>query len=431
MLFLIIAYNYLSVKMNITEKILSKHLKREVTPGEIIETEINLAMSHDGTSPPAIKTFEKIAEDVWNPDKIVIAFDHNIPANTIGSAEFQKVARDFGKKQKIKKLFTHGEGICHQILPEKGLVEPGMIIVGADSHTCTYGAFGAFSTGMGSTDVAMVYATGKTWFMVPESFKIEVNGQMSPNTSSKDIILKIIGDIGADGATYKACEFTGSTINNLDVSSRMTICNMAIEMGAKNGIMYPNKATLEYLSSRTGKKYKDFNIFKSDEDSIYEKEFSFDITNMEPQIACPNDVDNVKNISKVEGTHIDQGFIGSCTNGRLEDLEQAAKILKNKKVHEDVRLIVSPASSEIYKKAIEKGIIEIFIESGAIVCNPGCGPCLGGHMGVLSSGEVSISTTNRNFKGRMGDPDSEVYLSNAGVVASSVIKGFIENPENI
>jgi len=417
--------------MNITEKILSKYLKREVNPGEIIETEVDLAMSHDGTSPPAIKTFEKVAENVWNPHKIAIVFDHNIPANTIGSAEFHKVARAFAKKQKIEKLFTHGEGICHQVLPEKGLVEPGMIIVGADSHTCTYGAFGAFSTGMGSTDVAMIYATGKTWFMVPESFKIEVNGQLNLNTCSKDIILKIIGEIGADGATYKACEFTGNVIENLDVSGRMTICNMAIEMGAKNGIMEPNQDTLDYLSLRCGKKINELKIFKSDKDSFYEKEFYFDITDMEPQIACPNDVDNVKDISKVEGTHIDQGFIGSCTNGRLEDLEQAAEVLKNHKVHDDVRLIVSPASSEIYKKAIEKGIIETFINSGAIVCNPGCGPCLGGHMGVLSAGEVSISTTNRNFKGRMGDPNSEVYLANAGVVAASAIKGLIENPKNI
>lgn len=417
--------------MNITEKILSNKAGYEVTPGEIIEVDVDLAMSHDGTSPPAIKTFEKIAKKVWDPEKITIVFDHNIPANTIGSAEFQKVARNFANEQGIKKLYTHGEGICHQVLPEKGLVEPGMIIVGADSHTCTYGAFGAFSTGMGATDIAMVYATGKTWFMVPESYKIEINGRLQPNSTSKDIILKIIGDIGADGATYKAAEFCGETITNMDVSSRMTISNMAIEMGAKNGIMEPNKATLDYIVNRTGKSSDQLNIFKSDKDSIYEKEFTFDITEMEPQIACPNDVDNVKNISNVLGTHIDQGFIGSCTNGRLEDLEQAAKVLEGNQVHDDVRLIVSPASCEIYEKAMEKGIIKIFIDSGAIVCNPGCGPCLGGHMGVLTEGEVSIATTNRNFKGRMGDPNSKVYLSNAGVVASSVIKGFIENPENV
>ena len=414
--------------MNITEKILSNKAGHEVTPGEIIEVDVDLAMSHDGTSPPAIKTFEKIANKVWNPDKIAIVFDHNIPANTIGSAEFQKVARNFAKEQGITKLYTHGEGICHQVLPEKGLVEPGMVIVGADSHTCTYGAFGAFSTGMGATDIAMVYATGKTWFMVPESYRIEVNGTLPPNTVSKDIILKIIGDIGADGATYKSAEFCGETIDNLDVSSRMTISNMAIEMGAKNGIMEVNKATLNYIKERTGKGINQLNIFKSDKDSLYEKEFSFDVNDLEPQIACPNDVDNVHDISQVAGTHIDQGFIGSCTNGRLEDLKQAAKVLEGKKVHEDVRLIISPASSEIYKIALADGIIKTFLDSGAIVCNPGCGPCLGGHMGVLTEGEVSIATTNRNFKGRMGDPNSEVYLANAGVVASSAIAGFIESP---
>jgi methanogen homoaconitase large subunit len=416
------------LKLNITEKILSNKAGYDVTPGEIIEVDVDLAMSHDGTSPPAIKTFEKIAKNVFNPDKIAIVFDHNIPANTIGSAEFQKVARDFAKSQKIEKLYTHGEGICHQVLPEKGLVEPGMIIVGADSHTCTYGAFGAFSTGMGATDIAMVYATGKTWFMVPESYKIEVRGKLPANTTSKDIILHIIGNIGADGATYKAAEFCGETIDNFDVSSRMTIANMAIEMGAKNGIMEPNQETIDYVAARGGKSKSILNIFKSDKNSTYEKEFSYDISDLEPQIACPSDVDNVKNISKVAGTHIDQGFIGSCTNGRFEDLEEAAKVLKGRKIHDDVRLIISPASREIYQKAMEKGILKTFIDSGAIIINPGCGPCLGGHMGVLTEGEVAIATTNRNFKGRMGDPNSEVYLANAGVVASSAIAGFIESP---
>ncbi|KZX16110.1 2,3-dimethylmalate dehydratase large subunit [Methanobrevibacter cuticularis] len=417
--------------MNITEKILSNSVGKEVNPGDIIEVEVDLAMSHDGTSPPAIKTFEKISDCVWDNEKIAIVFDHNVPANTIGSAEFQKVARNFVKEQRITKFYSHGEGICHQVLPEMGLVEPGKIIVGADSHTCTYGAFGAFSTGMGATDMAMVYATGKTWFMVPEAFKIDVTGQLSQNVTSKDIILRIIGKIGANGASYKTTEFTGETIDNLDVSSRMTICNMAIEMGAKNGIMNLNNSTLEFLKNKTGKGKNEFKILESDKDSIYEKEFSFDITDMEPQIACPNNVDNVKNISKVEGTHIDQGFIGSCTNGRLEDLEQAAKVLKGNRVNTDVRLIISPASAEIYDKAMQKGILKTFLDSGAIICNPGCGPCLGAHMGVLSAGEVSISTTNRNFKGRMGDPESKVYLSNAGVVASSAIQGYIESPENI
>ena len=417
--------------MNISEKILSQKVGREVIPGEIIEVDVDLAMSHDGTSPPAIKTFEKISDKVWDNEKIVIVFDHNIPANTIGSAEFQKVARNFIKTQGIKNHYIHGEGICHQVLPEKGHVEPGKIIVGADSHTGTYGAFGAFSTGMGATDLAMVYATGKTWFMVPESFKIEVEGNLKPGITSKDLILNIIGEIGIAGATYKTAEFCGETIDNLDVESRMTMTNMAIEMGAKNGIMEPNQATIDYVCSRTGKSKDQLNILKSDKDSIYEKEFLFNVDDMEAQIACPNDVDNVKPLSQVAGTHIDQGFIGSCTNGRLSDLAQAAAVLKDRQVHDDVRLIIIPASKEIYQHAMDLGYIKTFLDAGAIVSNPGCGPCLGGHMGVLSEGETSISSTNRNFKGRMGDPNSSVYLANAGVVAASAVSGFIENPDNL
>ncbi len=417
--------------MNISEKILSVKAGHEVTPGEIIEIDVDLAMSHDGTSPPAIKTFEKISDKVWDNEKIVIVFDHNIPANTIGSAEFQKVARNFIKTQGIKNHYIHGEGICHQVLPEKGHVEPGKVIVGADSHTCTYGAFGAFSTGMGATDLAMVYATGKTWFMVPEAFKIEVEGNLRPGITSKDLILNIIGEIGIAGATYKTAEFCGETIDNLDVESRMTMTNMAIEMGAKNGIMKPNEATIKYVCERTGKSKDQLNIFESDKDAVYEKEFLFDVNDMEAQIACPNDVDNVKPLSQVAGTHIDQGFIGSCTNGRLSDLAQAAAVLEGKQVHDDVRLIIIPASKEIYQKAMDLGYIKTFLDAGAIVSNPGCGPCLGGHMGVLSEGETSISSTNRNFKGRMGDPNSSVYLANAGVVAASAISGFIENPDNL
>ena len=417
--------------MNITEKILSNKTGKKVTPGEIIELDVDLAMSHDGTSPPAIKTFEKISNKVWDPNKIAIVFDHVIPANTIGSAEFQKVARNFIKEQRITHHYTHGEGICHQVLPEKGLIEPSKVIIGADSHTCTYGAFGAFSTGMGSTDIAMIYATGKTWLMVPESIKIEVSGVLPNEITSKDLILKIIGEIGIGGGTYKTLEFCGNTIDTMDISSRMTMCNMAVEMGAKNGIMEPNKSTINYVKQRTGKTEKQLNILKSDKNTQYSQEFYFNIDDLEPQIACPNDVDNVKKISKVEGTHIDQGFIGSCTNGRLEDLQSAAKILKNNKIHDDVRLIIIPASKEIYNNALKEGLINIFLDSGAIICNPGCGPCLGGHMGVLSEGETSISSTNRNFKGRMGDPNSKVYLANPAVVAASCIKGFIESPDNI
>ena len=417
--------------MNITEKILSKKAGHDVTPGEIIEIPVDLAMSHDGTSPPAIKTFEKVADKVWDSDKIAIVFDHNVPANTIGSAEFQKVCRNFINEQNISKNYIHGEGICHQVLPEMGLVEPGKVIVGADSHTCTYGAFGAFSTGMGATDLAMVYATGKTWFMVPEAIKMEVDGELNPQIAPKDIILNIIGKVGIAGATYKTAEFCGPTIEKMGVEGRSTMCNMAIEMGAKNGIMEPNKDVINYICQRTGKKESELNIVNSDDGATYEKEMYFDITDMEPQIACPNDVDNVKNISKVEGTSIDQCLIGSCTNGRLSDLKDAAEILEGNQISNDIRLLILPASREIYQQAMHLGYIDTFINSGAIICNPGCGPCLGGHMGVLSEGESCISTTNRNFKGRMGDPKSSVYLSNSKVVAASAITGVITNPQDL
>lgn len=417
--------------MNITEKILSKKAGHEVIPGEIIEIPVDLAMSHDGTSPPAIKTFEKIADKVWDSSKIAIIFDHNVPANTIGSAEFQKVCREFIKNQNIEKNFIHGEGICHQVVPEMGLVEPGKVIVGADSHTCTYGAFGAFSTGMGATDLAMVWATGKSWFMVPEAIKMEIEGEFNQHIAPKDLILNIIGEVGIAGATYKTAEFCGPTIESMGVEGRATMCNMAIEMGAKNGIMEPNREVIEYICRRTGKRESELNIVKSDNDATYEKEMHFDITELEPQIACPNDVDNVKGISKVEGTSVDQCLIGSCTNGRLSDLKDAAEILKDKKIDDSTRLLILPASREIYKQAMHEGYIDTFIDAGAIICNPGCGPCLGGHMGVLSEGETCISTTNRNFKGRMGDPASSVYLSNSKVVAASAVTGVITNPKDI
>ena len=417
--------------MNITEKILSEKAGHEVTPGEIIEIPVDLAMSHDGTSPPAIKTFEKITDRVWDPEKIAIIFDHNVPANTIGSAEFQKVCREFIKKQNITKNYIHGEGICHQVVPEMGLVEPGKVIVGADSHTCTYGAFGAFSTGMGATDLAMVWATGKTWFMVPEAIRMNVTGELNEYIAPKDIILNIIGTIGIAGATYKTAEFCGDTIEKMGVEGRATMCNMAIEMGAKNGIMEPNSEVIDYICRRTGKKASQLNVIRSDADAQYERELDFDITDLEPQIACPNDVDNVKGISKIEGTSIDQCLIGSCTNGRLTDLKDAAEILEDNTIDDSIRLLILPASREIYRQAIELGYINTFIDAGAIICNPGCGPCLGGHMGVLSEGESCISTTNRNFKGRMGDPASEVYLSNSKVVAASAITGTITNPKDL
>jgi methanogen homoaconitase large subunit len=412
--------------MNITEKILANASgAKEVHPGEIIEAQVDLAMTHDGTSPPTINTFNKIAEEVWDPDKIVMVFDHNIPANNIGSAEFQRVTRDFARKQGIKNIFTHGEGICHQLLPEEGFIKPGTVVVGADSHTCTYGAFGTFATGLGATDMAVVYATGKTWFMVPGALKIEVDGILKDHVTAKDLILHIIGNIGSYGATYNSLEFCGSTVENMDVSGRMTMCNMAVESGAKNGIMEPNTATLNYLKERN---VQDFHVFKSDEDSIYESSHHFQIDDLQPQVACPHNVDNVHPISDVAGEAIDQAFIGSCTNGRLEDLRQAALVLENAKVNSNVRLIVSPASRRIYQDALAEGLINTFLTAGAIIINPGCGPCLGAHMGVLTAGEVCLATTNRNFVGRMGDPLSEVYLANPSVVAYSAIHGEIRDP---
>lgn len=415
--------------MNITEKILSRAAgKKEVHPGEIIEANIDLAMTHDGTSPPTIKTFSKVADKVWDPEKIVIVFDHNIPANNIGSAEFQKIAKKFAKEQGIKNIYAQGEGICHQVLPEQGFIKPGKVVVGADSHTCTYGAFGTFATGMGATDIAMVFATGKTWFMVPETYKVTVTGTLGQFVSAKDVVLNVAGEIGSSGATYKSLEFHGPTIDSMSVAGRMTICNMAIEMGAKNGIMEPNKNTMKYLKN-AGVNY--FEVVRSDRDTNYEKEYSFDVNGLEPQISCPHDVDNVKGVSKVEGVSIDQAFIGSCTNGRLEDLRDAVAVLEGHRIHEDVRLIIVPASANIYKQALKEGIIETFIDAGAIVCNPGCGPCLGAHMGVLGSEEICISTTNRNFIGRMGDPQSSIFLANPAVVAYSAILGEIGNPQKL
>ncbi|MDI6701930.1 homoaconitase large subunit [Methanothermobacter wolfeii] len=418
--------------MNMTEKILAEAAGlREVTPGEIIEAGIDLAMTHDGTSPPTIRTFRELMEKggperVWDPERIVMVFDHNVPANTIGAAEFQRVAREFAHEQGIRNIYQNAAGICHQVLPEKGFVKPGMVIVGADSHTCTYGAFGAFSTGMGATDMAMVFATGKTWFMVPEAMRVDVTGRLQDNTTAKDVILRIIGELGADGATYRSVEFGGDTIEGMGVAGRMTICNMAVEMGAKNGIMEPNRKILDYVASRTGGKFR---VYTSDDDSEYVEEHEFDVSDLQPQVACPHDVDNVKPVEMVEGTHIDEAFLGSCTNGRYEDLKMAADVIGDRKVHEDVRFIVSPASREIYLRALGDGIIETLLRAGAIVCNPGCGPCLGAHMGVLAPGEVSIATTNRNFRGRMGDPSSSVYLANPAVVAESAVNGVISSPQ--
>lgn len=415
--------------MNITEKILAKASHRdEVSAGDTVNADIDLAMSHDGTSPPTIKVFEKIADKVWNPDKIVLVFDHNVPANTMGSAEFQQVVREFARKQGINNIYKQGEGICHQVLPEMGHVKPSTVIVGADSHTCTYGAFGAFSTGLGATDLAMVYATGQTWFKVPESLKINVTGNLPENVYSKDLILNIIKRIGSYGATYKSLEFHGNVIDELSVDARMTMTNMVIECGAKNGIMIPNKSTKQYLKARN---VNDYTITRPDIDAGYEKIYDFEVDDLQPQVACPHNVDNVEDVGKVEGITINQAVLGSCTNGRYEDLEQAASIIQGHKVHDDVQLLVFPASRKIYSDAIDSGIIKTLLDANAIICNPGCGPCLGAHMGVMTDDMTCIATTNRNFLGRMGSAKSQVYLSNPEVVVASAINGEITDPSKI
>ncbi len=335
------------------------------------------------------------------------------------------IMRKFVKEQGIDNFYDVREGVCHQVLPEKGHVVPGEVVVGTDSHTCTHGALGAFATGIGSTDMAMVFATGKLWFKVPETIKFEITGKLQENVFAKDVVLDIIGKIGADGATYKACEFGGETTRNMSISDRMVLCNMAIEMGGKTGLVEPDQKAINYLKGRSTKPYE---IMKTDSDAKSLETMYVDVNELEPQIACPHNVDNVKPVSEVEGTHLDQVFLGSCTNGRLSDLRTAAKIMKGKEVSKDIRMLVIPASREVYTKAMEEGLLRTFIDSGALVCNPCCGPCLGGHIGLVGPGEVSLSTSNRNFKGRQGSPDAEVYLSSAAVAAASAITGKITDP---
>ena len=413
----------------IAEKVLARAAgKKDVEAGEIVNASVDLAMSHDNAALVS-KIFKEIdVSKVWDPSKIVIIIDHRAPANTIKAAEAHKNIRIFLKEQGIKNFYDIGEGICHQVLPEKGFVRPGMLIVGTDSHTTTYGAFGAFSTGIGATEMAVVWATGKLWLRIPETLKMIINGKLPDRVMAKDVILHIIGKIGSDGANYKAIEFYGETVENFSVASRMTISNQAMEAGAKAAIIPPDEKTISYIKERTSKEIKP--VF-ADENANYEKTYEFDISDLEPQIACPHTVDNVKPVSEVTGLHIDQAVLGSCTNGRLEDLAIAAEILKGKRIAEHVRMIVVPASREIYLQAMEKGYMQIFLEAGATIINPGCGPCLGAHQGILASGERAITSTNRNFRGRMGSPDSEVYLASPATVAASALRGEITDPREV
>jgi len=414
--------------MNIAEKILAKASgKDEVKPGEIVEASVDVAMVHDLTGPLAVKSFREIgAKKVWDNQRIVIIFDHLVPANSIQSAELHKIMREFAEEQKIENFYDIGRGgICHQLLPEKGHVRPGELIVGTDSHTCTHGAFGAFATGIGATEMAAVFVTGRLWFKVPAVIKVNVTGRLQELVTPKDLILNIIGRIKADGATYKGVEFIGSTIGNMSVDGRMTLCNMAVEMGAKIGIIEPDETTLRFVKSRTK---IPFNPIKSDPDATYERTLAFDVTKMEPQVACPPSVDNVEPISEMGEVEIDQAFLGACTNGRLEDLRLAASLLKGRKVKKGVRMLVIPASQEIYLQALQEGLTEIFVKAGAFVCNPTCGPCLGGHMGILAPEEVCVSSSNRNFIGRMGSPKAHVYLASPATVAASAVTGKITDP---
>ncbi len=418
--------------MTITEKILAAHAgKKTVTPGELISSKVDIVLGNDITAPVAIKEFEKIGvPDVFDKEKVVLVPDHFTPNKDIKSAEQAKMLRSFAKKQGLTNYFEVGRmGIEHCLLPEQGIVLPGDVVIGADSHTCTYGALGAFSTGVGSTDMAAGMASGEVWFKVPESIKFVYNGdELNEWVSGKDLILHTIGDIGVDGALYKAMEFTGPAIRNLSMDGRFTMANMAIEAGGKNGIIEPDQTTIDYVESRAKRPYK---VYSSDDDAIYDAVIEYDVSQIEPQVAFPHLPENSRPVSEAGNVEIDQVIIGSCTNGRMEDLRIAAKVLKGHKVHPDVRLVIIPGTQEIYKQAMKEGLFEIFVDANAAVSTPTCGPCLGGHMGILAKGERAIATTNRNFVGRMGHPESEVYLSNPAVAAASAIMGRIAAPGEV
>ncbi len=414
----------------IAEKILAAHSgKDKVSPGEFLSVRVDLVMANDITAPIAITEFERIGvAKVFDPERVVLVADHFVPNKDIPSAEQAKLMREFAREQGVVYFEVGSGGIEHVLLPEKGLVLPGDVIVGADSHTCTYGALGAFATGMGSTDIACAMATGEVWMKVPPTIKLVYHGRARQWVSGKDLILYTIGDIGVDGARYAAMEFCGEAIDSLSMDSRFTVANMAIEAGAKVGIFRVDNKTRAYINDRASRSYK---LYEPDKDAHYEKVIEYDVSQIEPQVAFPHLPSNTKPLSEVGEVRINQAVIGSCTNGRIEDLQIAAEVLKWRKIHPEVRLIVIPGTQEVYLEAMRRGLIEIFIRAGAAVSTPTCGPCLGGYMGVLAAGEKCISTTNRNFLGRMGSPDSEVYLSNPAVAAASAILGRIGGPDEV
>lgn len=417
--------------MTMTQKILAAHAGLDyVEAGQLITAKLDLVLGNDVTTPVAVKAFKTMdAKKVFDKNKIAIVPDHFTPNKDIKSAEHCKMIREFAKDKEIKNYFEIGEmGIEHALIPEKGLAVPGDVIIGADSHTCTYGALGVFSTGVGSTDMAVGMATGKAWFKVPEAIKFVLKGKFNKWVSGKDLILHIIGMIGVDGALYKSMEFVGEGVANLTIDDRFTVANMAIEAGAKNGIFPVDETTEEYMKGRTDRELKKF---EADEDAVYSQVIEIDLSTIKPTVAFPHLPENTKTVDEAGEVEIDQVVIGSCTNGRMSDLRMAASILKGKKVKKGIRLIVFPGTQNIYLEAMEEGLVRTFIEAGGIVSTPTCGPCLGGHMGILAEGERAVSTTNRNFVGRMGHPKSEVYLASPAVAAASAIAGKIVSPEEV
>lgn len=417
--------------MNIPEKILAAHAGLdEVKPGQLITAKLDITLANDITGPVAVREFRKIgANKVFDKTRVVFVPDHFVPNKDIKSAEQVKMLREFSREQELENFFEVGRmGIEHALLPEAGIVTAGDLIIGADSHTCTYGALGAFATGVGSTDLACGMASGETWFKVPETIKVEFNGKLNKWVSAKDLVLHLIGDIGVDGALYQALEVGGNVIEEMNMDGRFTFCNMAIEAGAKTGIIAADAKTEAYLKGRSQRPYT---IYKSDEGAEYVRIIKYDVADIEPTVAFPHLPENTKPISQVGDIRIDQSVIGSCTNGRLSDLKVAAEILEGRKVDKNVRLIVFPGTQKIYLEAIEKGYIQTIIKAGGAVSTPTCGPCLGGHAGILAAGERAISTTNRNFIGRMGHVDSEVYLASPAVAAASAVLGKIASPDSL
>ena len=417
--------------MTLTEKILAAHSDRdEVRPGDLIEVRVDMALANDITAPISIKVFRDMgAKRVFDKDKVALVSDHFVPNKDIDSAQQAKEVRDFAREQSITHYYELSDGgIEHVILPEKGIVIPGDVVIGADSHTCTYGALGAFSTGVGSTDLAAVWATGEIWLKVPATIKIDYKGRFRPWVGGKDLILYTIGMLGVEGALYRSLEFTGEAIASLSMDGRFTMANMAVEAGAKNGVFEADRITRDYVAERSRRAPL---ILSSDPDAAYERVITVDVNAMEPQVAFPHSPDNTRPISQVGRVDVDQVFIGSCTNGRMEDLETAARILDGRKAAKSVRLIVLPGSQAIYRRAMTSGILEKLVDAGAVIGPPCCGPCLGGHLGILAQGERAVSTSNRNFVGRMGHHKSEVYLSNPAVAAASAVLGRIGGPDEL